>query len=200
MKQVSNLLLVFLSTSLFTSIFISGCATEPKNRAASEFLLTTDKATSMLFSDIKTMLDEHKYSVQRQDVTAGILLLAPRNFVYSNGPKKTLARQNVQMRQEGGSVKVRITYECNYAGDRKEFVPCLDGDGAIATKISRIETSLIEVIQPAMLRHSSDQIEARTSEPKPEETDAKPAADSKPTENRSPASSSKPDDSLFDAH
>lgn len=144
-------------------ILVSACATQPKNRAASEYLLTTDKSTSVLFKDLKNQLGEHKYTVEREDDTAGILLLSPREFSY--GGSKRPARQSIQMRQEGGSVKVRIAYECKYSAD---FEPCLDSDRPISAKISRIEASLIEMLQPIMVRH----IEEATSEPMPASVDS----------------------------
>ncbi len=138
---------------LFFGLAFSGCVTQPRFRAASEYLLTTDKGTTSLFTDLKAGLGEHKYTVEKEDSAAGILLLAPRPFSYASGGHKVSARQIVQMRQEGGSVKVRISYECKYAS---EFEACLENDSRVSEKIGRIENSLVEVIQPIMLKYKED--------------------------------------------
>lgn len=168
-----------------------GCATQSKTRASSEYLLTTDKGTTSLFKEIAKTMDEHKYSVKKEDVSAGILLLSPRRFSFVNDDRrKTQARQTVQLRQEGGSVKVRISYECNYANDGKDFVPCYD-EPALDTKVGRIESILVELLQPTMLKHSAEPTETATAESKKE----KGADDAK---SREPASEKAADGTLFE--
>jgi hypothetical protein len=136
--------------AIFIAEFIASCATEPKLRAASEYLFSTDKGTSILFGDLKDSLDHHKYKMEKQDDTAGILLMAPKVFSFQSGPNKVFVRQVVQMRQEGGSLKIRMAYDCNYLGDRKTFEPCLDEDDALANKISRMEAAFVEVLKPTL--------------------------------------------------
>jgi hypothetical protein len=127
-----------------------GCASEPKRRMASEYMFSTDRATSTLFGDVKNKFSEHKYVTDKQDAGAGILLMAPRTFSFTCDGHKAWAHQLVQMRQEGASLKIRLAYECNYTGDEKTFGPCLEEDPQLSSKIDRIEAAFIDVLKPIL--------------------------------------------------
>lgn len=130
---------------------LSACVTTPKSRTASEYLLTSDQDTKTVFQGIQEKLGAYKYKMKTIDLEAGILAFEPRQFSFDRGGQKINARQSVHIRQEGGSVKVRITYECNYVED---FVPCHYTDKDVASKISRIEPSLIKAIKPVLMKHN----------------------------------------------
>lgn len=134
-------------------LILSACASVPKSRPASEYLLTTDKSTSNVLNDLKVKLEEKKYKIQKLDVTAGILTVEPRSYIFISSGKKIFARQIVQIRQEGGSVKVRFIYECNYS--EIEFETCHAEDEDSNAKISKIEPKLIREIRPLLMKHGS---------------------------------------------
>ena len=139
---------------------ISGCAHQPIPREASEYLLTTDRDAVALLKAIRTALEEKKYTVSREDVPAGLLVVAPRRFSFDKNGSKIAARQSINMRQEGGSLKIRITYDCNYAGDERTFVTCFSEDAEATAKIKRIEPALIQAIKPHLMKHADPEDES----------------------------------------
>jgi hypothetical protein len=123
----------------------------PKQRTASERLLRTDQPTNVLFASLKSALEQHKYHVQHEDPAAGLLVMSPRAFSYSSGGRKNYAHQLIQIRQEGGSIKVRLNYECSADGVEGPFKPCLEGDEALSQKVNRIESSFFEIVNPLLI-------------------------------------------------
>src|SRR6185437_14857963 len=101
---------------LLLIFFIVGCESMPKRRPASEYLFSTNQSTGVLLNQLKDTFTQHKYTIAKQDNAAGILLMAPRTFIFTSTAGKTKAHQVVQIRQEGGSLKIRMAYECNYDG------------------------------------------------------------------------------------
>jgi hypothetical protein len=136
---------------VLAALFFSACVTAPKSRTASEYLLTTDLATKTVFDGIQEALGAYKYKMKTLDLDAGILVFEPRNFSFDRGGQKVPAKQTLYVRQEGGSVKLRITYECNYVED---FVPCHLNDKDVASKISRIEPAIVKAIKPVLMKHN----------------------------------------------
>ncbi len=143
-----NFYLVFL-IALFS---ITGCTTAPKPRMPSEYLLTTDKGSTNVLSDLRTALEDKKYKVKKMDVATGILITHPRKYSFNRAGKQVPARQTLHIRQEGGSVKLRIIYECDYSNAAYEG--CLRDDADSNAKINRIEPPLIELIRPLLMKHA----------------------------------------------
>lgn len=137
-------LLLFL---LISNFFFLGCASTPKARPASEFLLSTDRSATNLLADLRANLEASKYHVKKVDPSAGILVTAPRKFTYVRNGKKTGAHQTIQIRQESGSIKIRIQYDCDYAGEENSFEPCRKDDSAAGAKIARIERALLSSLK-----------------------------------------------------
>ncbi|MCB0349534.1 MAG: hypothetical protein KDD38_00010 [Bdellovibrionales bacterium] len=136
------------------TVLLSNCATAPKPRAASEYLLTTDKGVSNVLEDVKIALESKKYKIKTVDNATGILLTYPRKYTFTSGGKRIFARQIIQLRQEGGSVKLRIVYECDYNGI--DYEGCARDDADSNAKIMRIEPALVELIRPALIKHKDE--------------------------------------------
>ena len=134
-------------------IALAGCATTPVERAPSEYLLATDKDIAKALKDVRTELEKNKYAIKKEDLNSGILITIPRKFFYEEDGKKKSAYQTLQFRQEGGSVKIRIVYKCNYGEELDSIEPCHKDDTALRSKISRLEPLLIKAIQPALLKY-----------------------------------------------
>jgi hypothetical protein len=135
------------------ALILCSCATPMTPREPSEYLLTTDMASTILLKDVKAKLEENKYKIRKFDIGAGLLLTEPRKFSFEKNGKKIAANQSLQLRQEGGSVKLRIAYSCNYTGDT--FVTCHAQDQEAAAKINRVEPALVEMIRPLLVKHAA---------------------------------------------
>jgi hypothetical protein len=66
----------------------------------------------------------------------------------------------VNIRQEGGSVKLRIIYDCNYSGDGRTYEVCYITDDQATAKIKRIEPALVDVIRPLLMKHANNKEDA----------------------------------------
>lgn len=135
-------------------LLIFGCATPPRVKAPSEYLLSTDRNTTEVMSLLKNKFSEHKYKVAREDIGAGLLLFEPKSFSFDrkNGTK-VKTRQTIHIRHEGGSVKVHIIYSCDHGQSGDTFKPCFEGDQLFDRKTEKIESALVEDIKPLLLRH-----------------------------------------------
>lgn len=142
-KRLSILSLVFL--------FI-GCSTPPKVRGPSEYLMATDQNVETLLTKIQEKLESYKYVAKRLDPAAGILIFEPRRFTYDSGGETIGAEQTIHIRQEGGSVKLRIKYDCEYT--ESSYVPCSKNDQQVQAKVKRLEASLMAAIRPLLLKHT----------------------------------------------
>jgi hypothetical protein len=135
--------------------FAFGCATKMTNRRASEFLFSTDRSATNVFSDARQLLEKNKYVITKEDVTAGILVTQPRKYSFEKGGSKISGQQTLRIRLEGGSAKINVTYECNYALDRITFVPCYNEDTASNDKIRRLDPALISILKPILNKATS---------------------------------------------
>lgn len=142
---------------IFIALIVSSCVTPPKTRPASEFLLTSEKGITQSLADVNAALTQKKYKIKQVNHEVGILITQPRGFAFSRGGSKVAARQTVQLRQEGGSVKLRLVYECETAteaGDL-EFKPCLLEDSDAAAKILRLDSITAGIVRDALKKKPS---------------------------------------------
>lgn len=141
----------YLLSFTAAALMLSSCETTRTARPASEYLYSTDKAQTQLLEDLKAKLIENKYEVKTLDLETGFLVTKPRRFNIGNG---VAGRQSVQIRQEGGSVKIRSIYECEYENDgAKKFEPCLLEDEEAGKKIQRVDALLLKIIQDNLNKH-----------------------------------------------
>src|SRR5690606_27728323 len=106
--------------------------------------------------DVKSILEKNRYRIRKMDSGTGIMVTQPRRLSFDYNGRKTYARQLMHLRQEGASVKIRLTYDCNYSGDELSYEPCRRNDESVLSKISRVEGLLLKKIAPA-LRKFADQ-------------------------------------------
>lgn len=139
------------------SLSALACATPPKPRVASEYLLVTDKSSAAVLKDVQKKLEEIKYSIRTVDPEVGVLVTKPRRFSYTKGGVPASARQSLQVRQEGGSVKLRFQYECELAAQGGAFAECFQEDQALDEKIRRIEPSVVRRVREVLLKHKSEE-------------------------------------------
>jgi hypothetical protein len=150
-------LIIFKNFAIFASLIgsafmLSSCQTTRTPRAASEYLYSTDKSQTQLLEDLKAKFTENKYEVKTLDIETGFLVTKPRKFNIGNGE---VGRQTVQIRQEGGSVKIRSVYECEYeVAGKKDFEPCLIEDSDATQKIQRIDGLLLKIVKDTLNKHT----------------------------------------------
>lgn len=126
-----------------------GCAHKVVNREPSTYLMNTDKPQNLLMGELEGLLKENKYEIRTFDAQTGILVSKPRLFGYTVDGQKERARHTVQIRQEGGSVSMRIVYECEYT-DKKgqvEYAECPENDEGLTEKARKIESLLVRLIR-----------------------------------------------------
>ena len=145
-------LLVLLTAAMFT-----GCATGSLYRRPTKILLPTDQSTSQVFRNLGEKIAQYHYKIAVEDMNVGLLVTAPRQFSFMHDGRKILARQVVQVRQEGGAVKLRLAYDCAYQGNQI-FSPCLADDADANRKISHIDRGFIALVKHA-LRGSDNVVE-----------------------------------------
>lgn len=140
-------LLVLLATA-----WLVACSTTRTPRAPNEYLYSTDKAVTQLLGDIRAKLVENKYQIKTFDIETGFLVTEPRRFTV--GRSRRAARQTIQLRQEGGSLKLRTFYECEYENDgAKEFEPCIVEDEDASAKIQKIEGLTLKLVKDNLFKH-----------------------------------------------
>ncbi len=136
---------------LFISVlFIGACSVPPKPLEPSVQMLNTNKTPQELIPDLKKVLTENKYAVANENPNVGLLSLKPRGFKVNTATGELKAKQVVQMRQEGGSLKMRITYVCNYAGE--QFEKCNDSSPEIISKIQRLDVLLKNIVSKQLIK------------------------------------------------
>jgi hypothetical protein len=105
---------------------------------------------------LQAKLVENKYEVKTIDFETGFLVAKPRSFMIGASKERRPARQIVQIRQEGGSVKVRTIYECEYDHENgKFFEPCLLEDQDATAKIQRVDGLLQKLVRDNLNKHGS---------------------------------------------
>lgn len=164
-------LLLFLALNFQ---FMNGCVTPPRNKEPAEYLLSTDRSTTEVNAVLKAKLAESKYTVSRENIEVGLLLFAPRGFSFENKGKKIKARQIIQVRHEGGSVKIHINYECDYVGRGANYTPCREDERPLDEKISKIESPLIEGVKNVLLKHGGTKANPTAPQEKPNKNSAAP--------------------------
>ncbi len=145
--QIKILALPVLLMLIFCRL--TGCAANSDYLKPTQVLLSTDRSTSQIFSDLRTKLGKYKYKIALEDQGIGLLVTEPRQFSFTHNGERIAAQQTVQIRQEGGSVKVRLSYTCDYASDRK-FTPCLANDTEDNQKILRLNRGLIHLVMQSL--------------------------------------------------
>ena len=141
-------------------ICICSCATAPVPKPASEYLLSTDKSATSVLSEVRQALEKQKYKIKVENVSAGLLATHPRGYSYQQNGATIRGRHTIQLRQEGGSVKVRVVYQCKY---KLDYEKCLADDKANNEKVRRIDSGLVKLIRERLSKHDG---QAATSEPK----------------------------------
>lgn len=130
-------------------IFLAGCATKQIPMDPSVYLLSTDSEPRWLLDQVSEELVKNKYTVESLDYNVGLLVMAPRRFVIPRGDKVSYGEQYFQIRQEGGSVKVRMSYMCDYPVGKVE---CYVGDNEADQKIKRLERLILAMINRKLFK------------------------------------------------
>ena len=153
----------FILWGLTAIVFVSltHCAHKIKRRSVSEYLFSTKRGTENFIEDLKKTLESKRYTIRNIDTTLGILTTRPRKFMIHEDGAEVQADHTIQVRQEGGSVKVRIQYKCNYTG---QMEACSKEDAATEEKISRFEPKLIQLIKKVVARKDSTEVKLQELE------------------------------------
>jgi hypothetical protein len=139
-------------------LVMAGCATKGRPLDASVYLLNTNRNTTALLNSLSEEFKANKYIIETRSNSLGVLSLQPRRFAIPRGENKSsFGEQIIQIRQEGGSVKVSITYRCEDP-TKGSMGPCFQRDEAATNKIARIERMLLEVFNKHMYKSKSDLI------------------------------------------
>lgn len=146
---------------------LCGCATDQLYRQPTDALYPTNRSTSNLFNDLTSKLHKYQYKVVSEDKSVGILLTAPRQFSFTSNGQRVLATQTAQIRQEGGAVKLRLSYKCNYSGDGTTFVPCLVNDQEAESKIGLVDHAFMNMVKPLLRRRLPAAVASKASDPLP---------------------------------
>ncbi len=145
---------LILSLTTLSALTTIGCVTMPKYRPPSDYLLSTDMSVTDVVKSVKAKLTESKYLASRENLDAGLLVFEPRQFAFDKKGVRSLVQQVIQIRHEGGSVKVHITYTCNYTGaDEVPFKQCFQKDKVLEDKIKRVEKALISSMRDVLVKH-----------------------------------------------
>jgi hypothetical protein len=150
-----------------TVLVFAACTTTHKDLRATEALFNTDKSTTVLLEDLKKAMEAKSFKVAKMDVTTGRLQTEERQFSFPySGAAKLKAWQLIHVHQEGGSVKIRISYTCerpnNYGESQKE--KCNSLDKKFRAKQKMIEKTTFDVIQSVLLKYKgSDEDETEES-------------------------------------
>lgn len=163
MKKIKLLCFSFLSFVFF------GCASAPKPIGPSVHLLATNRTAPELLPDVEAELLKQKYVVNKISPEVGLLALQPRDFSVQHEGKKIPAQQIVQMRQEGGSLKLRIVYRCQYKFGQWE--PCYADHPDVANKIRRVDQMIVKLIGNQLFRERERAESKNIGEITPPETE-----------------------------
>jgi len=135
-----------------------GCALKGRPIDASVYLLNTNRSTSALLGALEAEMTTNKYEVEARNDQLGVLAFLPRKFVIPREDRKSFGEQMIQVRQEGGSVKIRISYRCEDVSRGDLMGPCLDSDKAATQKISKIERLILDSFNKHMYKSKADML------------------------------------------
>jgi hypothetical protein len=141
-----------------TLMLLMGCATKGKPIESSVFLLSTDKSITALLNELSEDLKANKYEIETLNTNLGVLNTKPRRFLVRRGDQTTPAEQTVQIRQEGGSVQLRLLYQCD--DGLTGMGPCMSNDVVVRNKIARIENLLITTVNRRLFKDRSQSVPA----------------------------------------
>ena len=134
---------------ILTPFLLVSCAQKKVRPRPSSYLLSTKRGSLLLIKDLHKFLEANKYTIRNSDPDLGILTTKPKSFSIRSNGRKVRANLALQIRQEGGSVKVRISYKCKYEGN---YVGCDKSDPGTRKKISLIEPKLLKGIKEVISR------------------------------------------------
>ena len=140
---------ILVLASIVLSLVLVGCASQSFPIEPSVYLLSTDKEPRSFLNEIAEELGKSRYEVESLDLNVGLLKMEPRRFVVIRGDQRTYAQQTVQVRQEGGSVKVRMSYLCEYGQGTSE---CNSDDDFATDKINRIERIIMAMLNRKLFK------------------------------------------------
>src|SRR5690606_22635624 len=100
----------------------------------------------------------NKYQIKKVDTVVGLLVTEPRKFPVVRGEDKTYAEQLIQIRQEGGSLKLRFTYKCQNGDNYK---PCGQSDQELRAKVARVERAIIKLFNKRLFKSPADRPEGK---------------------------------------
>jgi hypothetical protein len=132
-----------------------GCASRHTPRDTSVYLLNTDRGVTSLLEELSTSLQASKYQIETVNPDIGVLVCSPRTFQIPREEASTKGEQAFQLRQEGGSVKIRLSYRCQDQVT-EEMGPCYREDQSAMQKIARIEKSLLALLNRHMQKKPDD--------------------------------------------
>ena len=165
---------------IISALFLSSCSTPKTPRPPSTYLLNTERSQVQLMNELQEMLIANKYKIKNFNSQTGFIVTQPRLFGVKRSDGTSLrTRQSLAIRQEGGSVTVRATYECEYSekGQSAEFKTCHNEDVEVGQKIRRIEAILVKQIRKKLEEASTGPIEKDlTVEPTPTSPTSPPPA------------------------
>lgn len=145
---------IIVIISVIFSFYLAGCQSASFPIEPSIYLLSTDKEPRSFLNEIADELKKSRYEVESLDLNVGLLVMEPRRFTILRGDQKSYASQKFQMRQEGGSVKLRITYECEYENGVTE---CDTKDEYAMEKIRRIERIIMSMINRRLFKKPGEE-------------------------------------------
>lgn len=160
----------------FTTLFVSGCSTTKVPRPPSTYLLSTEKSQVQLMTEIRDMLVASKYQVKTFNSQTGFLVLQPRRFsVKKPDGSQVAVKQSMVIRQEGGSVSLRASYECEYPNEKNEktYSACNNDDQEVGQKIRKIESLVLKQVR--------QKLEKAEATPEEKDLTVEPTSTSNPT-------------------
>lgn len=150
-------------------LMLISCSTPPPPMTATTHLLSTNRAPADLLPELKADFEKNKYKVRAENPKVGVLTLQPRSFSVEG----LAAQQVVQMRQEGGSLKLKISYLCrNEVG---KMAPCNTANEQLNEKTRRLNQMVVRLIDKHLMQDRAKKPEATSlGEIIPEEPQGKP--------------------------
>ena len=139
---------------VLATLFLASCATRSVPIEPSVYLLSTDKEPQWLLDQVSEELKKNRYEIESIDYNVGLLVMAPRRFVIVRRGERSYGEQSFQLRQEGGSVKVRISYMCEYP---KGKLPCDQDDRDAIDKIKRIERLILSMVNRKLFKKAGEE-------------------------------------------
>ena len=147
--------------SLFLSVLLVSCATKSVPIEASLYLLSTDRDSESFLNEMAEELKKNRYEVETLNFNVGLLKMEPRRFVILRDEQRTYGTQVIEMRQEGGSVKLSMEYECEYGQISSK---CVTDDEYATEKIRRIERIIIAMVNRRLFKKKGGTKRSRSRE------------------------------------